>query len=488
MLRKCNAIYGGATIIPGAPEAPMSKQALVVPQSGKNGEAGIYDMSGKRLAESYLYRGVPKPGPISHSSLSLVNPLLVKTVAPEGRYVFIGPIYQHYGHFLVSTLSRFWHPVFRQQDVKIIYTGPAPIRELFEIDFIREIFQTFGLSEASFVEFPEPTIVKNVVTPAPSFNENMSAYGIFTELCNKIGQDVIKKNGTGPERTKPIYLTKEFLPSGVSHTVNEPIFTNVLRQKDVEIIAPEKLSFVEQVQLFHCSQVISGTVGSAFHSALFAPPGRYLILNYASVLWTNQLMIDRSNGNTTISLHPGESIFNNGTDGKFGNNYEFRSPVELAIAFWHCIRAMYSVERHSRKMGVTEESCDPIEPIIRPLGSMISAGKPTKTGSNPYGSSVRIDLQGHFRISGIRFYGANALNFRILLSDDGVEFRPVATISSGFDNNPHIWFSSEGDIARFVRISVIADTPKFDGIEVYGEPKDEVDAVLETLKAEEVFE
>ena len=81
--------------------------------------------------------------------------------------------------------------------------------------------------------------------------------------------------------------------------MNEQELEEALAERGVRIVSPEKLSFDDQVRLFNEHHTFIGLLGSAFHSLLYALPGRALrtvVIGSARGSYPNYFMIDHLKG------------------------------------------------------------------------------------------------------------------------------------------------------------------------------------------------
>lgn len=420
MLHRCSTVLGGDTILSGLPTSIQLKKALYVPVGMP--EPGLFDWSGKRIVEGSLFRGIPSPQNLSGGPFSSFEPSLVDNFAPNHTYIYIGKIEKHYGHFLVSTLSRLWHPSLRNRMAKILFTNQESIEEIFELESIAEIFSALGLDRNSFVRFDRPTIVQNVIVPSPSFNENMNAYPAFYDLCQKIGHRIDPiRSGSLMADQRPIYFTKQNLKSGVQRIINEEKITKILAQNGVEIISPEKHSFASQVRWFRSGRPIAGYIGSAFHNAIFAPPGRYLMLSHGYLMNSNQVMIDKLTQSRVLYLHPFNGVKALGPSPEFNANYGIIEPERFAEEILNSIRRL-DVTQPIWSTGKTSgRKNDPTFRPRRPMGNLLPAESFAQSVDEKGRLSVKYDLGSVYRFTGVIFNDLISQDVIISISTNGIE-------------------------------------------------------------------
>jgi capsular polysaccharide biosynthesis protein len=229
---------------------------------------GLYDEDGYLIRAAAYLRDGCLVGQSDYQSLDGLD----LDEAPPGNYLYGGNMIAHFGHFLLSTLSRYWMGIDQDlSEYKILCHGAGVPEGWWSHRFIREIFSSVGLTVDNFVSFRRPTKVRLITVPHSSSEEHRFVNIAYAQWCNKVGMSLLR----GKEREKnptPIWLSKTRLPAGVQGLVNEEEITSRLEARGVEIIHPQDISVADQVKLFATRPAIIGTVGSAFHASVLWPP------------------------------------------------------------------------------------------------------------------------------------------------------------------------------------------------------------------------
>jgi glycosyltransferase involved in cell wall biosynthesis len=334
-LVQCDRIHGGMTLHEQDPACAAYEDVMFLPvfrgETEQSAQShGLYDLTGRLIPAAGRFRGPEReragPAPFTAQRAEGLP-------FHAGPFFYLGRVTAHYGHFLLDTLCRLWAwPPGGISGTKILYHDAFGPERLFAMPAAAAILRACGLGPEDFVTFHEPVRLGRVIVPAPAIEELHFIHRVFARRFNEIG-DRLCAASVARKTDVPLYLTKQNVTSGISHFVNEARFTEVLARAGVRIVAPETLPFAEQVALFRDNSVISGVIGSAFHTTLFTPGCRMMVLNYGPTLWSNQLLIDKANGNTALYLHDegGRRALPGG--GGFGNNFEMADPARLAEAF-----------------------------------------------------------------------------------------------------------------------------------------------------------
>jgi len=327
MLVPCNDLIGTVTVHDHAPAITTHRDVLYVPTGRGKRDEGLFDRDGKLIEDAGYFR--------SHSGrVSLYAPFNALPhdrfgYAPdEHRYVFLGALTGHYGHFITGSLARFWAlDTVDRRTTRLVVLNHGPLSDLLAVPWIRDVLQAFGVDEDALVSFARPTRFREIIVPAPAFEEGHFAHRIFGAVCGAAGRRIVRP---GEKDGKPVFLTKMHQRSGVSRIDNEDRLCHRLDQAGFEIVAPEALSFADQVRLFVDRPIVAGIAGSALHTAIFAPGRVKYDLHTVPQRLTNQALLDGANGGRTIALYPRDGIDQIPAHPGFAATYTLHDPVRTA--------------------------------------------------------------------------------------------------------------------------------------------------------------
>lgn len=279
---------------------------------------GIYNLDGDLLDSAAYYRGPGK---------NLVGQQKKKEIdgfeySNNFKYLYGGNIIPHYGHFIISTMSRFW-PVINEDlsKYKILCHGAGVPKGWFSHPFIRDIFSLMGLNESNFIVFKRPTLINEILIPRASCEEHNFCYKLFGELGKYVGNSVISQHHC-EENKKPVYLSKSRLSSGVQGIVNEVELESSLMEIGVEIVHPQELSFNDQILLFNQRKIIISPLSSAIHSSIFCvKKPKILAICQVNSINSNFLLIDAASG-VNVDYLNFQDFFEIVENGKFDMNFK----------------------------------------------------------------------------------------------------------------------------------------------------------------------
>ncbi len=328
-LIKCTAIIGSQTLVEFEPSIHRIEGAVYAPLGRHDMPWGIYDHGRKLFLPAGTFRGpdVIAPGTV----LVMPQPYdTIGNVAPNASYVYAGWLHGHYGHFLLSSLSRFWATAsYADRDTKILYHGPETAEQLFENPFFSAIFSALGIGVDRFVSFSEPTIISSLTIPAPSFEESSFVHRNFASFGNELGRAIM---GSTPRRPseRPVYLSKTKVTRGIGRLLNEIDLIDILEREGIDIIYPEQSSLSQQIAELNDRTVVVGLTGSAMHTSIFAPGRSIVGICYTNSILSNYHLLDKANGNDAHYYHPHEDIDREAATAEFQLNYRLKNPLKTA--------------------------------------------------------------------------------------------------------------------------------------------------------------
>ncbi len=252
------------------PEGGWSEQrvtldlATVVPpvESGFVQEAGVLDSDGAYCPHGALWR---RYRPIT------VEPPVPADVGQtlEGRWLWGGVLWVHFGHFLVESTSRLWglHDLDQPVDGILFIPKRPKVGDAvqgFQRDFISLMAPDLPIHVAT-----DPTLVEQLVVPGQGFGLGQIAHGTarFRDAMHaQFARDI---PADGPER---LYISRSALGLGKGGLLGEEHLEDLLRAEGYEIFHPQQHDMRTQIAHYKAAKQVIGADGSALH--MFAMVGR----------------------------------------------------------------------------------------------------------------------------------------------------------------------------------------------------------------------
>ncbi|SFL29560.1 glycosyltransferase family 61 protein [Methylorubrum salsuginis] len=225
-----------------------------------------------------------------------------------GPLLYVGLLALHYGHFLINTLPHLW-PLVGWTGARPKLLCHAWPGSWDRAPFLNDILGRLGYGLDDLVTFERPVRLADVLVPEPALREQAGVHAVYGDLCRGIGEGFWRPDEVDTV-ARPAYLAKTRLTAGITRLVNEEEIADELERCGVDIVHPETLDLPAQVRLLSSRRVILGTVGSAFHTTVFAAPGRRLVgLNWQPALNANFALLDGLNRSQARYFHAPGTLY-----------------------------------------------------------------------------------------------------------------------------------------------------------------------------------
>ena len=187
----------------------------------------------------------------------------------DEEVIFIPIIPKHWGHFLIDVLSRFWF-VDQYDNIPIFYCGWNWENNAITGNYL-ELLNQLGIDPSRLIFVDKPIKVKKALIPNRTFGFSINYQDEFKNIINTIITNV----SNNPqciclEPIDKIYFTRrEFFKARITE-IGEKEIEDTFRNNGYTILAPEKLSLLEQVYYInHATEIVcmSGTIP---HNIMFA--------------------------------------------------------------------------------------------------------------------------------------------------------------------------------------------------------------------------
>jgi capsular polysaccharide biosynthesis protein len=199
-----------------------------------------------------------------------VDAMPAAPIAPyAGTAIYGGLAMHHVGHFLLEGLSRLWclknHP-----ELPILWHWiDLPIPHPDDRGWQKELIGLLGLAKHRHIFLRQPLRVERLLLPAPGSLLGRSLHPLQAAALGCV---------TGPAviSGKCVWLSRSALPEQFGRVAGEDQVEALLAAKGWTIIHTERETMRRSAEIFHEAEVVSGFIGSAFHTLLLhaAPRAR----------------------------------------------------------------------------------------------------------------------------------------------------------------------------------------------------------------------
>ncbi|MFQ6548735.1 glycosyltransferase family 61 protein [Aestuariibius sp. 2305UL40-4] len=246
------------------------ENALVVPplKGLKNApvqKSGVFDANASFVDASSLYR---PNGRFNHPP-DLPDASEILTL--EGRYMYGGPMFGHFGHFLMDTMSRIWAIGHLRDKIDgVVFTPKTNTGNVEHVVTVQTpMIRAFGLDKPVHL-ITDPTRVDMLYVPTQGVGTGSGweiASEAFREHMREYGGKTVAPDG--PEK---IYISRSELPVQRASYLSEKILESHLEAAGYAIIHPQKLPKEEQIARYRAARYVISPDGSPLHMLAYVGP------------------------------------------------------------------------------------------------------------------------------------------------------------------------------------------------------------------------
>ena len=374
-LVRTRTAFGGHNILGEAPRITAVRNAVVVGWA-------LYDERRLLVPDSAFAREGLDGGPPGLSTIGAATTtgrnVHAGTRLPDREYVWIGHIHDHFGHFLISTLSRLWSVSRHSPDALFVTPGPGDLPRRLGTPAVAQVVEALGLAPDRFVEVSDGAIIPNISVPEPLLVENSAANRHMSGFCAEVADRIVARaggaGGDGDASAGPVFLTKHRLSQGVRNIGNEGVLADILQRSGVVVASPETMTLGEQVRLWRRHPLVAAFEGSALHAGLFAPRRKLLLISSNSFASSNQALIDEVAGHQALYLNAEDHMRPAEPAPGFQSTLRIDDPEAMARGILDALAFLRDTEvgMHMRSM---RDTVSPWVFLDEPFGTNLSRGR-----------------------------------------------------------------------------------------------------------------
>lgn len=291
------------------------KNGYIVPvvPNGSIWSAGIYSENRELIPDTSLHSLLEKPDYFDAENADYMD----ETV------IYFGLIYNIWGHCLTDELSRAWYIKY-SQEYKERYTQCRIVcvsgdSKGFSSSF-SDLLSILGIDTNKIKVITKPTKFSSIIIPDRCFTCASGAY-CFTEEYRRMVKEIRDYANTQATDLSfnKVYFTYNNYKKRI--TIGERKLEEYFKEKGYKIIAPEKYSFYEQLNILANCTHFASTIGSCSHNTMFLSDSANIILipradylgGYQQAideLWNQNIVYVDSNLSVAVSKsHPWTGSF-----------------------------------------------------------------------------------------------------------------------------------------------------------------------------------
>lgn len=195
--------------------------------------------------------------------------------------LFVGASWPHYGHFIIDAMSRLWALDTQPSDMPLLFVNRAGAR-FDATSYAATIVSALDIGHR-LITVDEPMRFARVIVPEPAIQHAFRVYQALPHPHRAVAHSM---SGAWPDERNAFYLSRSRLEEGLRKSRSEAEVEAHAARRGMTVVYPERLSLPEQIAIFNTAPLIAGTIGSAFHTALFSTRGpdlKMLMLSWEKI-------------------------------------------------------------------------------------------------------------------------------------------------------------------------------------------------------------
>ena len=184
-----------------------------------------------------------------------------------GEYVYLGPVYEHFGHFMSEMVHRLLPAMPHLAGRKLLLIStvaeqPQPFGSL--PAFCQDVYRFFSVDPDRVVIQTQDRVVEQLHVfqqgsdfgggPKPGYLDSLAAFS----------DRLLWRQPASPAKRAKVYVSRSALPGGGGF-LGERYVEHVLEEQGFTIARPETMTLIDQMQLYRQAEVIVFPEGSACH-------------------------------------------------------------------------------------------------------------------------------------------------------------------------------------------------------------------------------
>lgn len=230
---------------------------------GWTGQGGVVDSHGNYVEQSATYSFV-------RGGYSFESPVFV-----DKKVVYCGYLIQHWGHFLVDSVSRLWY--FLEDDPTVDkYVFILSEAEEREISGNYREFLTLLKIWDKLEIINTPTAYREVIVPELGFQRGQYYSPKYTQIFDTVAENIIPEPSWRP--LEKIYWSRSQLKKSNEYEFGFDAFDDYFEKNGFTVMYPERVPLSQLIFYVRHAKLTAAVSGTLPHNMLFGYQGQNLLI------------------------------------------------------------------------------------------------------------------------------------------------------------------------------------------------------------------
>lgn len=227
-------------------------------------EGGVYTANGHYVAASRHLRRSKDLTASNPQQISIGNDM----PRLSGRYLYLGWFFNHYGHFILESLSRAWAAQeLSAVDGYIMHVHAADARPA---SYLLDFFDLLEIPRDKLLFADRDMQVDELLLPSQQAVLSRGLSREMLALYRQLGSRAAQQEKGEGSASRKLYVSRRFLPPDQRTASNEQALETRFQRVGYRVIHPQFLSVKAQLAIYHGATELAGLEGSGLHNVLFA--------------------------------------------------------------------------------------------------------------------------------------------------------------------------------------------------------------------------
>jgi hypothetical protein len=184
----------------------------------------------------------------------------------DGEAIYLGWLFDHFGHFMVESLARSWFLAECSASRPVLFH--APLGKI-PVGTIQHALDWIGIPANRILVPTRATRFRRVLVPDSLHELHFRVHEQFPAPYRDVARRLLADGPAGTS-DQPVYISRRLLPNDKRALIGEWELEEVLQENGFLIARPETMTFADQVRLFNRHRDIVAVEQSALNQILFA--------------------------------------------------------------------------------------------------------------------------------------------------------------------------------------------------------------------------
>lgn len=214
----------------------------------------------------------------------------------DEKVIYLGLVINHWGHFLIDCLGRFWYLTsanYKNEKIVIVTNSESVLQP------IKDFMRLLGVSDNVIVLSPlsKPLNCRTIIIPESAYIPGKYYHSAFKKVFEIVSRTALSSNETPSMLYDKVYFSRQHLQIAKKKEFGELEIQKQLENNDFKIFYPEELSLTEQIKIWNNADSVAAINGTI--------PLNLCFLNHDSRIYVlNKTIAEHNN------LYDFASIFN----------------------------------------------------------------------------------------------------------------------------------------------------------------------------------